>query len=83
MQIPDASGYMVGMAKAVEQMGYALGQLTWVTRHSAAILIQSIPIFRRAKIEAELGYRVPNWVWRVWEHQRRTEGSGNGRILRD
>lgn len=32
--------------------------------------------------EIELGYRVPDWIWRVWEQQREQFGSGNGRVGR-
>ena len=70
------------MGKAFEGLSIALGQMTYVASQLIPIVIMSIPIFRRAKIEAELGYRMPDWVWRVRENQRRTEGSGNGREMR-
>lgn len=38
---------------------------------------------RREMMEAERGRRIPDWEWRVMELQRRTFGSGNGRIMRD
>lgn len=38
---------------------------------------------RRDENEQELGYRVPNWVWKTREHWRKTEGSGNGRVMRE
>lgn len=38
---------------------------------------------RRQMVEADLGHAVPDWVWGVWEQQRRTFGSGNGRDMRD
>lgn len=40
------------------------------------------PFYRRMKLEAELGRPLPDWVWRVVERQRRTFGSGNGRVMR-
>ena len=41
------------------------------------------PAVRRLIHERELGYRIPDWVWDVEEKIRRTEGSGNGRSMRD
>lgn len=41
------------------------------------------PFYRRQMVESELGYTVPDWVWAVWEQQRRTFGSGNGREMMD
>ena len=38
---------------------------------------------RREMVEAELGYRVPDFAWKAMERQRRTFGSGNGRVMRD
>lgn len=38
---------------------------------------------RRAMVEDDLGYQLPDWAWEVDEWRRRTEGSGNGRIMRD
>jgi len=37
---------------------------------------------RREEVEAHLHYKLPDWVWTVEEQKRRTDGSGNGRIMR-
>lgn len=39
--------------------------------------------FRREAYERKLGYSVPDWVWKTREHWRKTEGSGNGRVMRE
>ena len=82
MYAPDMSG-IASIAKACENVGYSIGQLTYAMSEATHILIQSIPVIRRAKAEADLGYKLPNWVWQVGEYQRRTEGSGNGREMRE
>lgn len=85
MYAPNDNGVsytLASMYKASADLSIALGQLINVMIQSTLILSQSMSIIRRAKIETELGYRVPEFVWKTWEYQRRTFGSGNGREIR-
>lgn len=56
------------LAREMDRAMVAIGR--WLVAYNKA---------RRIIVEHELGYGVPDWVFDVWEQQRRQFGSGNGR----
>lgn len=69
------------MEAALEDVTAALEDVTATARKLIAVM--NSPEVRRMRHEASLGYRLPDWVWRVEEQQRQQFGSGNGRKMRE
>ena len=71
----DGIEAMYALAEAGARASKAMELMTAAFFRHSAIPGRS----RRQIIEDDLGYKVPDWVWQVWETQRETFGSGNGR----
>ena len=75
---------ILGLAYAIGKLGDAVHEEAVAIQENMASLraLLQTPYMRRMAREEELGYRLPDFVWQVEEKMRRTEGSGNGRIIR-